>query len=736
MINSILEINIIKDYKVFFMKKGFILHVFIILVIASVSSFSMHGMEKQAETSGNQKKFQTCTLIGDDGSKVVIDADLIEKFLHGLGKKFNPNFKEGQTGEIILSDLNGQALQNLKTFLEKINALYVEFQAAQAKFTQQTQQQKENVTVLASGTLDEQNAAIAGQNAQRLKQLRSQLILDIKKVIEELPSIGDHFLDLFNRIVEWGSPVNVQGAFGLFAAENMDFMDPQNYALLTSTHFSPIAQLDYLLAHKLTPDNIRLTYEWACKLATNELIKIIPFAQKLFNELVNRLAQYTAENISIILQTNTDFKNLFKAPEMQPFALKLHSLFNGLMPKFNRSFTVSMASPNLQVLNQNCIVIFNADQIALYTLKPWKLLQIIKNQPIVKGYHQGAPMVVPSELSTNNHMVLLTNKRLISYWPDFKKSITVWDIEAAKPLFNHAFKLNVIKDVQSINDHQILVHSTGNLRMYDLNEPDQEPKPLNFNRVKAVKVIDNQKVLILVEKQIILWNPITKKVIKKWDTSLPFDTLTFFDNHHICMSIVHNGWGAYLPGSLPDSNLISSSLAFQILDLTSNNLLPVETRTTKDFQFSGLINANYAYTQTYAGLGFPPSYTSHLIDLKTNSLMGEFKHNSMIQVLDKNHIVFGRQEGNLFNIIIQFLPQLASLEEGIDELQLNVVTAIPQVEINQEKLSLKRPRQEVSEQSYKSQTAIEARLKELEQASNTELPPRKKIKKWKPNAQN
>ena len=163
------------------------------------------------------------TFIGNDGGQVQIAQNLIKKYAPGLALKFSAGFKETQTGQLILQDLDGAALQNFKVLFEQAAELSQINEKQYAEITKEKEKALEKASLVEGlgGQEFELRKNILSEGAARSQVIRNRSIERLKATIEQLPSIGDHFLELFNHAVLWEVPHILQEALAQFAAEHL-----------------------------------------------------------------------------------------------------------------------------------------------------------------------------------------------------------------------------------------------------------------------------------------------------------------------------------------------------------------------------------------------------------------------------------------------------------------------------------------------------------------------------------
>lgn len=258
------------------------------IIIFLVISFSLAAAMEPQQLS--VEKLDRYTLVGNDGKEVVLDGALVREYLPGLADKFREGMIEARTGKIRVNDLDGQALANLKSLLERYIAL-----------EQDVNRQKEKLSQLAVEEYLNQEAVLN-------KRLEEQITFKL----ENLPKIGDHFIALYKELVFWGAPDVLARGMAEFAAQLLKL--GQAYELFKN--LDPQVQLLYLNVAVLSVDSLVKTLEWIVEIQNN------PIAQGIENfdlmvKVRTKIIDFIVKNIQAILAKKPDFKNLFEKPEFK-----------------------------------------------------------------------------------------------------------------------------------------------------------------------------------------------------------------------------------------------------------------------------------------------------------------------------------------------------------------------------------------------------------------------------------
>ena len=290
------------------------------LFVLFIVSTHLLTMEQPASTPV-VPQVPTYTLIGNDGQQVHIARNLIQQFAPGLAEKFTASgFKEAQTGQIILADLDGHALQHFKELLEQTAALFVIISKQIDEIVKRSEQELEKVP---EGQLEQENklkAEIIAEGFAQSKAITANIVTRIVKIMEELPKIGEHFLNLFNSIVQWRVPYILESAFGKFAVQHLNLVDDENFKQLTDRSFAPRAQLLYLNNLEFNVINCVKAYELLSLLLQNPAATADKQNKELLDTVENTLIQFTVTNIQEILRKQPQFRTFLIRPDAEQIA--------------------------------------------------------------------------------------------------------------------------------------------------------------------------------------------------------------------------------------------------------------------------------------------------------------------------------------------------------------------------------------------------------------------------------
>lgn len=573
----------------------------------------------------------TYTLIGNDNQPVQIARNLIQQYAPVLAEKFTAlGFKEAQTGQINLPDLDGQALQNFKSLLEQTAALEEINRKSTIEITQQMQQALANVVLpegqgqmereIRNKIVAEGDLAIAGMKIRSIERL--------KIILEELPKIGDHFLNLFNSIVQWRVPFILESAFGKFAIQHLNFLDVGDFKQLTDPSFAPRAQLLYLHNLEFNLTNYAKAYEWISLLLQNPAATADKQNKELLDPIINRINVFTLENIMQLLQANSEFKNLFLAPQM---AIISDALRAKLIEK-NFSFFEKkiMEMPHvlfytLYLIDKNSVLLAKGDDAEVIDLKTGKIIKTILYQRVLRENNSVA------------HNKLIQN---------YHNKLFIYDLNTGLQKFATQFPGLYISRVKALDDSRLLINSNG-IYIYDIRTPQVQPRLILFGLFTDITVINASQFLALTfrTKKLISFDVTQENILKEF----PCD----------CDRIERINKDNYL--------LIKNDFAQETIDLQILNIISMQ------------LNDKYHWKTRYI-LDLIPldkhyaiKDNKFLIDLRTGTIIKEFPLYNVVKI-DKNHIVGLKHNPRLGiqELIEYFIPQTSSLSEILDEIQRNM----------------------------------------------------------------
>ena len=625
------------------------------------------------------------TFIGNDGGQVQIAQNLIKKYAPGLALKFSAGFKETQTGQLILQDLDGAALQNFKVLFEQAAELSQINEKQYAEITKEKEKALEKASLVEGlgGQEFELRKNILSEGAARSQVIRNRSIERLKATIEQLPSIGDHFLELFNHAVLWEVPHILQEALAQFAAEHLPHSDPNAFTSLRNPEFAIHAQLLYLNHVRFDVDSIVKVYEWLIDLINNPEtkiinpeIKIIKLNKELLNLLIDRLAAFSAENIINIMERVPNFKTLIASGNIKAFR---ELLKEKLIAHGDRYFKKNLFRGGLEVTFLVPFLIDN-DHLGLLevpkgTSSQMKLMIFEVRTKLFKTIYINEPMKVlrPSKV------VSFGPNRFIMFYPSEpgqeKKRMDIFDVTTGKIFLTHMFKKWIgIIDVQVIDETHLLITSIDKrLGIYDLRVPVEEPEILKqFTFSLSSFVVDSTHIVTCKDESISLWNPQTflkkklplilypkeykepKEEYKVWNMRNNFKKIVRRDENDI---------------------LLIGDRAINF-NLRTQQITPIDLpRDTVD-----VLSPRYYLVQNE---DINPGLLK-IWDNQERRFVRQFENVATFLKIDKNHIAILSEKGELD---IYFLPEASTLDEILDELQKQfpvVAQTLPAASIKRE----------------------------------------------------
>ena len=386
------------------------------------------------------------------------------------------------------------------------------------------------------------------KNPQNIGMLREQAINQIQKVIEDLPGIEDDFLELFNLAALWQMPADILAAFGAIAAQSLDF-NQQTYADLSHPNVSPVLQLNYLLAVALNPFDLLPLYEWVAELQKNPYVMAAQGnTQKLINELISKLMQYTYANLELILQINPHFKIGFLNPELSVLAKKLQDriLTPHLLMEVTGQYTFQILTPDL-------LAVVQSDKIIIINMKTGKQIAQLNGATarVIPLKGAGGKLTATYMDPFSLKLVWLSNTTLISYKPN-GQNFLVWDLAANKAII-HEFINKSIVEVLLLENSNIIFHChedfniiTGTqkdtLYLYNIHTLKSTRFNLNGVSIKDMYVLPGYKILII-DNNLHTYVLDTRANTLTFKWQIPLINLVPQDAHHMLWSTINVGIG-------------------------------------------------------------------------------------------------------------------------------------------------------------------------------------------------
>lgn len=633
-----------------------------------ISCSLINAMEQPSQVA----QLENYTLISNDGKEVILDGNLVRNYASGLAEQFRSGFKEAQ-GKLAVLHFDGQTLQNFKMLLEQTAKKEVELQRYNEIVSSGVNAEIELAPgrmYVGQGTKEQQISNYQMQELvkgmYRVRAKVYEYAAQLKDEIEKLPEIGEHFLALFNEIVKWRVPYILELALGQFAAENIDIKD--GFQKLKG--LDPRAQLFYLHEVDFTVESIEDLYKWVVELS-NTPAQTIQSNKDLYDDIVEKLIEFSAQNIQSILAKHPNFKSLF---EMIAFNLmgellrkeflkeKYNNLFMTILRTAKRWGPHSTILPYVSSLGGTFIALHDKDQSN--NIYDWQ------NKVFKSSSQLGS--------QSNTQYVLWGADRLVGH---LATNIYVYDINTGKRIFYTQLNIGEnIKEIVPITSNQLFIVGTMHkVYKFTLKEKNTYSIEKLLDRTLGVSAINNQE-FVAVEytgnllKRLTLRNS-NNRILKELpipdaDTYMFLSTLRKISNEKIEILLYRVSRAGfydlkYIIVSIPDLQLISVSdfeieyiptYYYGFLPITTNYILVKEIHSS----FSNLMpeNANIYLYDVISKIKFPLERISSAV------------------VLDKNQIIGFDKITN--NFVTQFIPYTSTLSEILDEIQRKTVPPSPQ----------------------------------------------------------
>ena len=587
------------------------------------------------------------TFIGSDGGQVQIAQDHIKKYAPGLALKFSAGFKETQTGQLILPDLDGAALQNFKTIFEKT----IELQQIQEKKADEISKETESAlakAVLPEGQQQQELAMksnILKEGTAKQEDIRKKTIARLKQELEELPHIGDNFLALFNDVVQWEMPYILEQAFAQFAVENLPISDPQTLASLRNSQFAVRAQLLYLRYHHFDLGVLFRVYDWFIALVGNPAASAEPLNKELLDEISKRLAQFTVENILLILKRFPQLQLILKRSEMAQFAQEIRMQLIKKNTHFFEQLIATQETGSRMIFFQ-----IDSDQIGVLRYdRLAKLLIFKKSSGLVKPCSQIDLASFYVQSIEKVRVIVSGLDKIIFFYPKagegFQNRIDVFSMSHGKNLFSHKLDLYGIDDIQIIDENHILITSTAKKNIIcDLNKPDGELDILKeFSKFVTYSLVLNPESIFSFQSErsswsIAEWNPQTfmieesEKQLKRQKISIKIDKSKNDVQRLIKLDDDMAFWGyANMIVNLKTHEIKQLDLPTDIWDALSTNFFITKKRQR----------------------GSQNDFTFQIWDLTKKKFVRKFEDIRSFFKVDKNHVIASYRMAKYISISCQ-----------------------------------------------------------------------------------
>lgn len=612
------------------------------IIIFLVISFSLAAaMEPQPLAV---VKLDRYTLVASDGKELTLDGNIVREYLPGLADKFREGMLEARTGKIRVNDLDGQALENLKSLLERYIAL-----------EQDVNRQKEKLSQLAVEEYLNQEAALN-------KRLKEQISLKL----ESLPEIGDHFIALYKELVFWDAPDALAKAMADFAVRHLELGE----AYESFKNLDPYAQLLFLDKVALSDDSIIKALEWLIDLQKN------PTATNLenfglFENIRERIIDYIANNIEpILLKHYEKLKKLFKENDQLGNILKKELTKNN-PPLYTTTLRKAVRG------TRNYIII---DQLSN------QLLALRDDSEINNIYDFKTHTFSSSAIFKNaiNTFIYWNPNRIISLGA-FSPNLAIYDLVSSKIIFEMKPGIVIKKIIPAGENSLLALGVTNNLYLFNYDSQ----KKLTNKKIVALNVLDVMSVgpetfaiigqvpnknikLILYDAQ--KGAPLRFTELKPSSDLYIFNTIRRIDADHIGVTF----------NSKRERDQLFFEILYKIYRIS-------DLAEIASFNFK---SSNYEYPTVRC---MPMSKQVVLVDYYGNGpvLIHDLRKQLPIRlfnlhsvmVLDENH--FAAYDGNTKSFIIAFIPETDSVIEIFDEI-LRYIPAHKKTQIQKRPASLLR----------------------------------------------
>lgn len=620
------------------------------LIFVLIFVFPIFGMEQPLPVV----QLQNYTLVSNDGKEIALEGDLVRDFAPGLAEKFRSGFKESQ-GRITISDLDSQALQNFKILLEqtkkkeldlrRYNDVIIRDVELRMKLVPHTQyvgevprEQKEL----------EVQTRILIEGMHKVRAEAYKYAAQLKEELQKLPEIGEHFLALFNEAVKWQVPYILELALAQFAADQIDIKDGYK----EFKDLDPRAQLFYLHEVGFSSESIISVYQWIVALAEAQATKAIQSNKELYDDIIEKIVEFTVQNIVAILAKNPTFKNLFAKEEYKAIG----ELLRQELVKMNLHFFTTIIRPAVRWPGQQRPYVdsLGGSFIALHDTNPQNNIYDWQNKIFRSS----------TEISKSDIRYILWGPDLLVGYTEFY--IYISDINTGEGIFYNDLQSGNIEQVLPITNNKILIRNWHNELLtfiYDREHKNLTKAHTQSSVADILSINENEYLLVNKYKyqgnynlKISLNKVGQTKPVKQTIINMP--TQFFIRSRKISNQEVGIIVGLvqipepqmrfkYLNVSIPDLHIVS-------LDLPQ------------------LLRVGYSpMTFEYLLAGEEGSNKISLYNVASQTMIPLPEKLSSVVALDKNRIAAFDQQSNIF--VILFIPHVSTLSEILDELQRRVV---------------------------------------------------------------
>ena len=664
-------------------------HFLKLYVFIGLFAGSLYAQEKKEIIQPTQKP--TYTLVGSDGSQVKIDQELIKKYAPGLAELFKPGFKEGETNQIIVSDLDKIALEDFKKILEQIELL-------QTKALEQVQEQNIREAL--------QKAALFAQYSAQTEQvdaIQKKVIKELQIFIENLPNLGEYLLKLLNQASFWRiyylenalariateqieyTPENIKKFFkiqqliigkksseleaftkndesaqNLFAIWHM-FGDPQ---------FSLRAKLVYLFNIPITPANCELIYQLLEPISKNPGITHDPEIQRYFDLVILRITKFTADNIEKILAIKPNLKQFFAQPEMKLFADSLRTRLIKIIheKKLSRIILRTRRLENearLIALTDHTAAIIEKEVAGLLV----KISELNLNSDQIREI-----MKIPfTDFFTNIQVIQLSTDHILVY-NRFSEQKNVYIFDKKLNTTNSVDLSSKITSIFSFGDNITAVLLANNIDFFNFVSIKA---PLKFRELRGLPVL--LVIGILNSTQFLLAMPshlgsilelrtfLSDKPLHIWKLNGQVQNIIKLDEETCIITLFEK-----FSDQKKNNQTIRTLLLHEPWTI-SENILTNPLLSNYNRAVCSIVeplNLEYGLCEARQGR-ISQEYSLTINNLKTDKSRLLTKDASSHALLNRNHIF--TIESN--QLILYFIPETASLSELLDEIQKNLPSA-------------------------------------------------------------
>ena len=586
--------------------------------------------------------FENYKLVGDDGKVVTFPGNLVRELLPGLAEKFKSWSTEGKTGAITIPNLNQSGLHVLKRLLGPIYDLQQQYVEALKKL-------EEKIPIALKETED--------SYARRAREFLF-FAQDGQRILEKIPSIGDHFLPIFNDLILWRVAPILGKAAGIFAAKHLDFGNDADFAQLKQ--LDPQAQLIYFYEAPITIDNVYRAYEWLKELIQTPAIIIEKNNHPFLDQISDKITDFAIAHIAEILRKYPNFETLIKSLMFEKDSLRMYQAFlRNPQIAFEK---VIMTLPNdsddaaLVNLGENRVGVLSKDILHIFNAKTYQPERMIaaeeyfatKNVPKLIGY------------------CAFGKNKIVAY---SRNQLVIFDLTSGHEPVTIMLPGDPIKEIQSLDDHQLLVrHVTYYTTYIDVFDVITQKFINNFpiDGFEQMIVLDSENVVIVNRGGLLLRDVKNGKGKMGWglEEGIRPPSLNRI-NAFECVVSREIMWR----GMTGDRNNIFLS----VLNVKNKTLAPLGVvdigSVNEGAQKILALDRNFFITTSNGNLWYIPGQNRI-------AFIGQPLRDSML--LDKNYVAVILK--NSPQVIIKFVPQTSTLAEILAEIKKNTASQAKQAQ--------------------------------------------------------